>query len=60
MGGGGVAVAPPPGSATAKALLEYTLPCHKYCNMRNNECIFSCRVVRVMMFLQSNHCKMVN
>ena len=43
-----------------KYKIVITLPCHKYCNMRNTECNLCYRVVRVMMFLQSNHCKMVN
>ena len=37
-----------------------TLPCHKYCNIRNNEWILRCRLVCVMMFLWSNHWKMTN
>ena len=37
-----------------------TLPGHKYCNVSNNECILSCRLVWVIMFLWSNHWKMTN
>ena len=29
----------------------YAITGHKYCKMRNNECILNCSVVYVMMFL---------
>ena len=55
--GGNCPPAPPPppsGYAIVTFMIRvlqimnmYTLPCHKYCNMRNNECIFI--VVRLFM-----------